>query len=351
MKQDIIQFRYIRVIACLSIVLLHTLFASNVYFETSMSLTDLTVTRAVENLLMWCVPCFVMVTGALLLEPEKDVPLKKLFSKYIMRMALALVIFTFIFAVFEAVVNGGDIAAAGFFKGWLDDMFTGNSWPHMWYLYMMIGLYAMMPVYKVLFSHASDAALKYITAVMIVFVSVLPLSGITGHESAFYIPTTFIYPAYLFLGRMIYTGQLRVSRHFAVILAIGCSLLIVMLTYFRYMYGDIAVGEDLIPVYDRMLFSYPSILVVGQSIGIFSLLSSIKTKAEAPALLVSMDQCSFGIYLIHMIFLKLVLQVLLVDPYEYGGAWLFAAMAGAFFTAGYIVTFVLRKLPGVKRVL
>lgn len=351
-SKDVIQFRYIRIIACLGIVLLHTMHAAGDLFAGSMSMTDRVVSGSAQNLLLWCVPCFLMVTGALLLEPAKEIPLRKVFSKYILRMALALVIFTFIFRLLDMVTNGEKLTAAAFIKSWIVELLTGQSWLPMWYLYLMIGIYAMIPVYKVVFRHASDSVLRYLTAVVIVFISLVPLSGIAGHELAFYIPTSLIYPAYLFLGRMIYTGQLRVSRHFAVILTVGCSVLLVMFTYFRTMYGDIALSEAQLASFNRMLLGYPSIFVVGQTIGIFSLICSIRAKREkASGLLLSMDECSFGIYLIHMIFIVLVMKVLMVNPFEYGGAWLFAAMAGAFFTASYLVTFVLRKVPGVSKVL
>ena len=352
-RKDIIQFRYIRVIACLCIVLLHTLHAAGDFFAGSMSLTDMLVSRSAQNLLLWCVPCFLMVTGALLLDPEKEIPVKTIFSKYVLRMVLALVIFTFIFRIADALADPDAVLTFGdLVKQWIAGMLTGDTWLPMWYLYLMIGLYAMMPVYKIVFRHASDEVLRYLVLVVIFFVSIVPAAGVFGLDLAFYIPTSLIYPAYLFLGRMIYTGQIRVSRHMAVILAVGCSVILVMLTYYRYMYGDVALSEDRLAVFTRVLLGYPSVFVVGQPVGIFSLLCGIPSKREkAEGLLLAMDQCSFGIYLIHMIFVMIVMKVLMVDPYAYGGALLFIAMTGAFFALSFAVTFVLRKIPGVSRVL
>ena len=34
----------------------------------------------------WCVPCFVMVSGRFLLDPERPLPLQKLFGKYFLRL-------------------------------------------------------------------------------------------------------------------------------------------------------------------------------------------------------------------------------------------------------------------------
>ena len=351
-SKDIIQFRYISVIACLFIVLLHTLHASGDFFAASMTAGDVLVSRSAQNLLLWCVPCFLMVTGALLLDPEKEIPIKDFFSKYILRMVLALVIFTFVFRLADMLADGEKIGAAAFLKSWITGLLTGDTWLPMWYLYLMIGLYAMMPIYKIIFRYASDEILRYLTLVLIAFVSIVPIAGVFGLDLAFYIPTSLIYPAYLFLGRMIYTGQLRVSRHFAALLVIGCSVILVMLTYFRNMYGDVALSESGLEQFGRVLLGYPSIFVVGQTVGIFSLLCGMPAKQEkSGGLLLAMDKCSFGIYLIHMVFVMIVMKVLLVNPYEYGGALLFAAMTGAFFALSFAVTFVLRKVPGLNRVL
>ena len=122
--------------------------------------------------------------------------------------------------------------------------------------------------------------------------------------------------------------------------------------YFRNMYGDVALSESGLEQFGRVLLGYPSIFVVGQTVGIFSLLCGVPAKQEkSGGLLLAMDKCSFGIYLIHMIFVMIVMKVLLVNPYEYGGALLFAAMTGAFFALSFAVTFVLRKVPGLNRVL
>lgn len=86
-KTYIKQFPYIRIFACFAIVVLHTLFASNAYYDGLITGTEKLLTQTAENMLMWAVPCFLMITGALLLDENKSLTGKKIF-KYTRRMSV-----------------------------------------------------------------------------------------------------------------------------------------------------------------------------------------------------------------------------------------------------------------------
>ncbi|MCD8219105.1 MAG: acyltransferase, partial [Ruminococcus sp.] len=100
-----------------------------------------------HNLMMWAVPCFVMVTGALLLDPARNVTYTKLFRKYIPRMVIALLLFSVVFELLDTRLGGKKIGVRTFLDG-IKNAVLGQSWRHMWYLYLMIALYLMMPFYR-----------------------------------------------------------------------------------------------------------------------------------------------------------------------------------------------------------
>lgn len=54
---------------------------------------------------MWAVPIFLMVTGVLILEPRKKLPLKKFIKKYIARIFLAIIIFVAIYQVLDIILD------------------------------------------------------------------------------------------------------------------------------------------------------------------------------------------------------------------------------------------------------
>ena len=204
MQQSTIKsFPYIRVIACFAIVILHTLFASVVYYEKSMTDTQFLIESVFQNLLMWAVPCFLMITGALLLNPEKEVSWKKI-GKYIFRVALALVFFTLLFEVIDHIFG----TKGNIFTNWLYKLYTGQSWAHMWYLYLLIGLYLMVPFYKMITKNASLNQIGILILIIVFFVSVLPLvDNVTKLQTSFYIPTSIIYPAVI-----IHTKKMQITE-------------------------------------------------------------------------------------------------------------------------------------------
>ena len=322
--RDIPQFSYMRIIACIAIVGLHSLFASNVYFADTITQTQLTVSTAVEHMLMWAVPVFLMVTGALQLNPQKMLSASKLI-KYIKRVALALVVFTLIFQILD--YSQGDQQTI--ITGWLQNLFMGHSWAHMWYLYLLIGIYLMLPFYKIITEHASDRLLMYLILLMIVFVSLLPICDAKGIDCGFYIPTTVIYPIYLFLGYLLHKN--RLSIELGIGLFVASSALIISLSLF-------ASSET-----SQLFSEYASITVIAQSIGAFTIMQYLEKPVGR--LMSSLDDCSFGIYLIHMIGVRAVMKWAGFDPYSNYPVLSFIGMVIAFFIGAYIITYFIRKIP------
>ncbi len=321
--KNISQFIYIRVIACFAIVLLHTLFASTVYFSDTITDTQLTVSRTVQHMLMWAVPCFLMVTGALLLQPARKIDGKKLFGKYIRRIALALVVFTFLFQLID-YIKGEEVTLV---TGWLSNLFQGHSWPHMWYLYLMLGIYLMIPFYKMVADQASMKQIVQLTAIIIVFVSIIPMSVHLGAEDyGFYIPTSLIYPAYVFGGYALHQRNVKAGTAAAVFAVSTALILILSLRG----YGD-------------EFFGYESPLIVAQSLSLFSLM--LRPELPAGAVMRSIDECGFGIYLIHMIGVVFVMKWIGFDPYSHTPVISFLLMAVIFSGVSYAATWLLRQIP------
>ncbi|MBE6041303.1 MAG: hypothetical protein E7220_02135 [Clostridiales bacterium] len=331
--KHISQFSWIRVIACFAIVVLHTVNSGYVYYADNLGPGEAAASRITVALLMWAVPCFLMVTGALLLDPEKEITAKKLFGKYIRRVLLALIAFSFLFQVLSYIAGEN----TSIFGPWLSALLQCKGWPHMWYLYLMTGLYLMMPFYKMITERASDRMLWYLIGLIVLFTSLAPIAGIFGKESGFYIPTSVIYPAYLFVGYMLHRKNIR--AHYAVILMIVSTALIIAASVYD---KSASGGTDL-----SHLTGYASPFVVMQSAALFSLMERIKTPAGE--LLKSMDSCTFGIYLIHMIGCRLVMKWMGFDPYGFG-PFGFAGLAVVFFLLSYVITWVLRRIPAVRSI-
>lgn len=322
-KTDISQFIYLRVAACVAIVVLHTVFASTVYFKDTITDHQLLVSTTVQHLLMWAVPCFLMVTGALLLQPSRQISAKKLFGKYIRRIVLALVFFTFLFQWLDHIFGG----ERSVWKSGLSDLIQGHGWPHMWYLYLMLGIYLMIPFYKMIADRASNEQLWQLTATLVVFISLIPLLHLAGIEDiGFYLPTSLIYPVYVFGGYALYRKNIEAPAA-AVIFAVSTGLILILSLK--------GVTAD--------IYGYDSILVIAQSLSLFSL--ALRIRRNASIVVRSIDRCGFGIYLMHMAGVVFVMKWVGFDPYSHNTVLSFAVMTAVFFVVSYSATWLIRLIP------
>ena len=93
--EKIYSFSYLRAIACIAIIILHMFASASIIYGEQIGILVNACSRSLSNVMMWAVPCFVMVSGALLLSKERKLTYRKLFRKYVLRMFLVLIIFSF----------------------------------------------------------------------------------------------------------------------------------------------------------------------------------------------------------------------------------------------------------------
>jgi surface polysaccharide O-acyltransferase-like enzyme len=131
---------------------------------------------------------FIAISGALFLQPEKELSLSKIFRKYVLRIVLAICIFGTFFALMEIVFTEKSFTFRQIPEALLR-MIQNESWGHLWYLYMLVGLYLVTPLFKRFIQLATDFEIKYILLVIFLFNLIFPLiENYTGIKIGFYIP-------------------------------------------------------------------------------------------------------------------------------------------------------------------
>ncbi len=328
------QFSYIRVIACMAIVMLHTVNGARVYHMDTISAGKSLAAYTVCSVLMWAVPCFLMVSGALLLDPKREITWSKIFGKYIRRVLVALIIFTAIFTFIRHDPQSGTSLISEFLNG----LAFNHCMAYLWYLYLMIAIYLLLPMLRKVTFALSETGLWILSGAFIIIAIVLqmhlmgPLEGpaaINGIAASLQLLIGCV--SYVFIGRLIF-----IERPDARICAALLVISTVALAIATYKAGQTTDDPSFISV-------YCSPLVVIQSVSIYSLMLGIK--AEAGEVIGSMDKCSFGIYLIHMIFVRLSMSELGIDPFSYG-PFGFIFLAVIFFLAAYGVTWAIKRMTG-----
>ena len=335
------QFEYIRAFAIIAVITIHTMYSALLQFGNTAKLCGVLSFQIVVNLMWWAVPCFLMMTGSLLLDSKKEVPTKKLYGKYVVRMVITLFTFGLAYSWMELIFNSRTVSLVQIPQV-VRNVLTGNTWEHMWYIYCLIGLYVLLPLYKLIANHASDTQLKYILLILFVFESVFRLTKVVDMSLGFYCHVNTIYPFWFLMGVAWNRGMFKRSIVFNVIFLTVSSGLLVITTVLRVIWN--------VPV--NSLFGYDSVLVVAQSISLFSLFNAIRTEIKLDKMLVQIGDKSFGIYLVHMVFVNLAYKLLKFNPfaikYSLLGGVLFIGLNLVF---SYVVVGIIKRLPVLKMVI
>lgn len=326
----------LRAFAASAIVLLHVIAGWTSEFSAGGGITgarwfiDCVI---IQVFVRWAVPCFVMITGFLLLDPEKNIDLKKTF-RYVLRMIAVLLTFGLLYCLMEsAAADGFGNIPATVIKS-VKNLIEGHSWSHMWYVYMLIGLYLMLPMFRIFTKYADKKTYEFILAVLLCLTILRPTANeILKTELEAYIPISTAFPFYLLLGQYIHRYGIKKEL----------SVLGIILG---------AVGTAVEQVF--ALGNQPDNLFVAlYSVGIFSLAmnNSFLEKAGKSKFIVQISKYSFGIYLIHPLFLNILNKALGIFPDILPTGIGEAAFYIAAFSGAFALSWLLGKVPLVREIL
>lgn len=341
-REVIYYFSYLRSFACIGIIILHTVFSLFTVHQAELNPSITAAVNSVTNNLMWAVPSFVMITGALLLDPNRNVSLSKLFHQYVRRIILALLLFCIFYRFVDMILNQEAFSVQIILDA-LYKFITGTSWSHLWYLYLLIGLYLILPGMKAVTKVCSDTELRYLTLVGVIFLSVLRLTSFMGLNVGFYIHIATIYPVYMLLGYCISKDIIPISFITSILLTVLSTAFVIGTTYLFYT-KNIANLDS--------LWGYPALPIVLQSIGLFSLFKHIRIKENTfHKIVCQLDSVSFGIYLIHFLFIRILLRVWKVNPFVSGTVFMIPLFVIGILLVSWLVVWILKKIPFFKTIL
>ena len=344
-NERILYLSRIRVVASLAIVVLHTFTMYGMADKEIISETEYYVTKLVPWLMMWAVPCFIMVSGVLLLDEKRTITIPRLLFRYVLRMLIVLLLFTALYYFMDAWMNNEAPDWSGIstiFKKFAED----GSWAHLWYLYLLVGLYLLLPAYRAIAKNAGRDTLIYLGVICLIFLSLVPtLERMTDFKTGFYICTSSIFPVYFFMGHMIHKGQLKLGILAGIILTVIGFLAIVILS-------NMDFGEKQASM-EKLLGNYAFLPVVVLSVGAFVLLKGTggSLNPKMAKVWTFLDRYSFGIYLTHLIFLRFLIKVVKWNPFSAGSFWMLIPIVLMVYMASLLVSILLKLIPGINKLL
>lgn len=137
----------LRVLATCAVVLMHVLTGAIDVTDASIMPEYRSLLLSVMDLVTWCVPIFLLISGYLFLNPERTLTYPVMIKKYCRRIALAILLFGVPYAASELVVAERTFRIRMIPEA-LKMTLTGHTWSHMWYLYLILFLYLITPLLK-----------------------------------------------------------------------------------------------------------------------------------------------------------------------------------------------------------
>ncbi len=303
-----------------------------------------------DSLARASVPLFIMLSGALILGKHEDTRIffVKRFSK---------LLFPFIFWV-TVYINWrifyiGEVLPV---DRMIIQIFTGPVYYHLWYLYMVIGLYLIAPVLRKLLRVIERQELIYLFILWFLWNGVLPLISYLIHLYAGYsvylgvkVPMIMGYSGYFILGYFLSKKKFSGSALKGWNIIFTVSTVLTFLGTWAFTYA----AEE----FQAVLYDYFSPTVILQAIALFIILmqTGINLEDKVPAgmkrTMSLLGRYSLGMYLVHVLLLGALGDGGL--GFRLHGSSFYPALAVpvtamAAFALSFVIVDILARIPGVR---
>lgn len=202
----------LRVLATCAVVLMHVLTGATDVTDASIVPEYRSLLLSVMDLVTWCVPIFLLISGYLFLNPERTLTYPVMIKKYCRRIALAILLFGVPYAASELVVTERTFRIRMIPEA-LKMTLTGHTWSHMWYLYLIFFLYLVTPLLKKVLRVLPVWGVAAVMAVIFLGSSVAPfLNKVLDINSIPVLPDGGVYFLYYLCGYLFAVREVCVDK-------------------------------------------------------------------------------------------------------------------------------------------
>lgn len=256
----------------------------------------------------WAVPLFVMISGSLFLDSNKKISINKIYTKYILRLIIAYIFWSFIYTLCFSTLRYYNLFSFDGIWNTIVGTLKGGMY-HFWFIFMIIGLYVMTPVLKELVNNSSEKVMKYWMVIMFVFAFCIPVlelinpfneifGGNIGSLNLGLLGGGYIF--YYVLGHYLNDKWLSKKQR------IVCYVLGIAGFIFTLVHTGIASyvkGEETVYFRDNLT---PNVLFMSVAIFIFvkQKFRDVQLKEKNKKVIFVLSKYSFGIYLVHELILS-----------------------------------------------
>lgn len=315
----------LRVMSAIAVIIIHSVTAPVANSTSIVAPSLLNTLNILHNLMKWAIPVFFMISGYCLFS-KQECSYKYCISHVLKYIAVLFTIGLF-YAVLEEVFITKSISVALIYNSILN-VISGHSWVHMWFVYTIIGIYLVIPVIHC-FMQKSDENIYIFTGLLFLFNILLPAINRSG---LIYIIIDFPFCGYLFyvcFGGLV--AKCKVGK----------------LCYYLFpILGLISVIYIILFSHNQS-FDYNSLSICILAISIFLTINNIVIKQNT--FISKLATCTWGIYLIHPLFINIILKFLKMDLLSSMSYIKLPLFCISIFLLSYIFVCIFKKFPLIKK--
>ncbi len=299
-KQRVLYLDAMRVAAIFCVVVIHT--CTVPWNNTAPRELDWQILNVFDSAMRFCVPLFVMISGALFLDPAREIHPRRLFTHNILRIVTAFLFWSTAYAGLSFLLNflrGMPITPQAYGE-LLRNIAVGHY--HLWFLFAIVGLYLITPLLRLI---AANKRLTEYFILLSVTLSMgyrllarIPALSLTLFDIHSNMQLTFTggYAVYFLLGDYLHRhGVSDRLRHVLYALAV----LSVIGTAVGTAVWSVNMQTPIDSLYDYLL---PTTAVTAAAVFLFAKRHLTPTSDRAQAFVTRLSSLTFGIYLCHDLF-------------------------------------------------
>lgn len=349
-KQRIRYLDVLRIAAIFCVVVIHT--CTVPWRTTAPSDLDWQILNVFDSAVRFCVPLFVMISGALFLDPAREIQPRRLFTHNILRVVTAFLFWSVAYAGLSFVLNilrGMPITAQSIVE-LIKSIVVGHY--HLWFLFAIVGLYLITPFLRLIAANKRLTEyfllLSFTLCLLTNLLELIPALGPTLREIRSNMQLSFIggYTVYFLLGDYLHRhGVGDRLRH----ILYGLGAVSVIATAI----GTAALSAQAdAPISSLYSYLLPTTAFTAAAVFLFVKRHAdrIPDSERACAVITRLSALSFGIYLVHdminILLSKVGISAISINP-------LFGVplISVAVFLSAAAIAWLLSKLPFSRYIL
>lgn len=343
-KTRIVSFDVLRIVAILNVIIVH---AASQVFVGSFYSGGWIAANFFESFFRLGVPSFLMISGSLHLNPEREIEWGKFYKKVFLHIIVPLLFWSLAYYLLIPLIQHEAVTFN--FMEFLARFLDSNVYWHLYFMYIIIGLYILTPFLRVFIKGASQKLIRTFLLIWVVNVAIVPVfTRITGLRISANLLSITGFVGYYIAGYFLTRTQPKWHPAFYFLVYLAASSATFLATH----YSSAAAGSPVELYYDK--FS-PNIMLA--AVAFFQFIRSInfsnlyENNKGFKVVVTTLGKTTYGVFFIHL----LVQSALLFGVFGFqlysgtGNGFIYIPLTSlAVYVISTVIVLVLGRIPLVK---